>query len=269
MIREDTAAAIKQLKGMSNVGQITLERFFRDEYRKQDNRAAVTMHVVEQLRALPSPAAGQNEAAADTPDNDPPQLDEDWINIFSGYVEQASSERLRDLWGRVLAGEVRKPGTFAPTTLRMIAETDADIAHEFQEVYRLSVNGYGLRPQPFEGAVLEKFAFLEQVGLAQSDFSLTMKISVAPDGFGYHFGDHIGLRITYMPNATMVSFPAFRITRVGRQIGTILPRDETEALRQIGLQLTEAKKVELIAVTKRTSLGEISFNIIDVIHEIP
>ena len=267
MIRADAAAAITQLKGMSEVGQATLERFLRDEGRKQDNRAAVAIHATEQLLALPQAAAEQSAVGSSVSDADPPELDKDWISIFSSYAEHASSERLRDLWGRILAGEVRKPGSFAPTTLRVIAETDAEIAREFQEVYRLSVNGYSLRPEPFEGAILETFAFLEQVGLAQADFSLSMYVVADADGFGYIFGDQVMLRVTYMPGVTEVSFPAVRITRVGRQIGTILPRDETEALRQIGRKLTSAKKVELGVITERRVLG-VTFNITEVLHEI-
>jgi Protein of unknown function (DUF2806) len=141
MIRADAAAALKQFDGMSEVGQVTMERFLREEYHKQDNRAAVAMHANEHLLALPPPATATAQSGAETgaQDADPPELDEDWINIFSGYAERASSERLRELWGRILAGEVRKPSSFAPTTLRVIAEMDAEIAREFQEVYRLSV----------------------------------------------------------------------------------------------------------------------------------
>ena len=266
MIRADAVAATRQLEGMSEVGQATLERFLRDEFRKQDNRAAVATHATEQLLALPHLAAEQSEAELSVPDADPPELDDDWINIFSGYVEHASSERLRDLWGRILAGEVRKPGSFAPTTLRVIAETDAEIAREFQEVYRLSVSGCSLRPEPFEGAVLEKFAFLEEVRLAQTDPNLSVNITAAGDGFGYFFGDQVMLRVAYMPGVTAVSFPAIRITRVGRQIGTILPRDETEALRQIGRKLTSAKKVELGVITGRRGTAA-TFKITEVLHE--
>lgn len=270
MIRADAAAAVKQLEGMSDVGQATVERFLRDEYRKQDNRTAVVVHAKEQLLALPPPAAEQTgpQAKTSAPDADPPELDADWINIFSGYAEHASSERLRELWGRILAGEVRKPGSFAPTTLRVIAEMDAEIARAFEAVYRLSVNGYGLRPEPFEGEVLEKFAFLEQVGLAQTDFSLSMNINAVADGFGYFLGDQLMLRITYPPGNTTVSFPAVRITRVGKQIGAILPRDELEALRKIAQKLTAAKKVELCVITSRQGTA-VTFNIIQVLHETP
>jgi hypothetical protein len=262
LIRADAAAAVEQFRGMSEFGQVTLARFLRDEYRKQDNRTAIAMNVTE-LLALPPPAI---EHSGDGQDDDQIELDKDWINIFSGYAEQASSERLRDLWGRILAGEIRKPKSFAPATLRVIAEMDSEIAREFEEVYRLSADGFGLRPDPLEGEVLEKFAFLDQTGLTQADSDLAIAIDVSHDGYGYHAVGKFLLRITYQPNETSISFPAIRITRVGKQIGTILPNDEEAALRQIGKSLTEAKKVELCLI----GTNEENFNtcdVIDVLHE--
>ena len=267
MIRADAAAAMKRLEGMSEVGQATMELFLRDEGRKQDNRAAITLAATEQLLALPPPGPEHSEAGPSAADAEPTELDEDWINIFGRYAEQASSERLRELWGRILAGEIRKPGTFAPITLRVIAETDAEMAREFQEVYRLSVNGFGLRPDPFEGPILDRFAFLEQVGLAQAAFGLSVNIIRSPDGFGYYTGKQAMLRVTYMPGDQPVSFSAIRITRIGMQIGTILPQDELDALRQIGQSLTTAKKVELGVITARPEKSVMSFNIIDVLRE--
>lgn len=267
LIQADHAAALKQSLGLSELGRATLERVLRDECRKQDNRTAVAIHAIEEIDR-PPPAAEQSDAVQSSPDTDSANLDEDWINIFSNYAEQASSERLRSLWGRVLAGEVRKPGSYSPATLRVIAEMDAEIASAFQEVYRLSVNGISLRPEPFEGAVLEKFAFLEQAGLLQADLSLRRRVDATPDGFGYIVGNDFLLRVTYRPGVTQAYFPIVRITRIGRQIGTIIPRDEIEALRQIGPQITGADKVELCAITGHQD-GQLTFDITEVVYEAP
>ena len=266
MIRADASAAMKQFGEMSEVGQATVERFLRDEYRKQDNRAAVATYAVEQLRALQQPTAEPSANGPSETDADPLELDEDWINIFSRYAEHASSERLRDLWGRILAGEVRKPGSFAPITLRVISEMDAEIASEFQELYRLSVDGCSLRPNPYRGAILERCALLELAGLVHTGAMMSRTIQGEADGFGYFVGDHFVLRVAFAPGSTEVSFPVIRITRVGMQIGTILPRDEAEALRQIGRKLTTAKKVELLSIVG--SLGEqLNARVMEVLYE--
>ena len=40
------------------------------------------------------------------------EVDPDWLNHFGGYAEKATSEHVRDLWARVLGGEIRRPGSF-------------------------------------------------------------------------------------------------------------------------------------------------------------
>ena len=32
------------------------------------------------------------------------EIEDDWLNLFSSSAENASSERLQNLWGKVLAG---------------------------------------------------------------------------------------------------------------------------------------------------------------------
>ena len=57
----------------------------------------------------------------------------DWLDFFGDYAEKANAEAVRDLWGRVLAGEIRRPGTFSLYTLRILAELDQQVARWFEE----------------------------------------------------------------------------------------------------------------------------------------
>ena len=56
------------------------------------------------------------------------EVDPDWLNHFGGYAEKATSEHVRDLWARVLGGEIRRPGSFSLATLRLLAELDRQMA---------------------------------------------------------------------------------------------------------------------------------------------
>jgi hypothetical protein len=67
--------------------------------------------------------------ATSTPmENDAKVPGDDWMNLFESHAERASSEEVRSLWGRVLDGEVRKPGAFSLRGLNFIATLDADMA---------------------------------------------------------------------------------------------------------------------------------------------
>lgn len=266
LIRAKDAAALRLLQGHDELGKARLENFLRSEYRKQDNHLAVASYAMDDLLNAPpsSPKTSDTEEAPS--DGEPPSLDEDWMNLFSDYAARASSERLREQWGRILAGEIREPGSFSSTTLRVMVEMDAQLARSFQDVYRLSIDGYALRPAVLEGEEFEKFAQLQAAGLTQTDITWSRDIRPNADGYGYLFAEKHLLRVTFRPGHSIVSFPPILITRAGREIGSILPRNEIEALRQIGLSLTTAQKVELFLILSRQG-NSIRWEQIDIVYE--
>jgi len=55
-------------------------------------------------------------------------VDEGWKNRFFGIVEEISDEELREIWGRVLAGEVKKPKSYSLRTLDILHNMTKDEA---------------------------------------------------------------------------------------------------------------------------------------------
>jgi hypothetical protein len=268
LIRAMDAAALRLLQEQDELGKARLENFLRNEYRKQDNHLAVASYAMDDLLNAPpsSPKTSDTEEAPSGGES--PSLDEDWMNLFCDYAARASSERMREQWGRILAGEIRKSGSFSFSTLRVMAEMDRDIAMAFQDVYRLSINGHVLKPSLFGGVELEKFSNLEAFGLVQEGFNIGVKVNANEDGFGYVLGNDLLLRVTYMPGNTTLHYLVIMITRIGREIGSILPRDEREALRQIGLSMVGAKKIELGSLDWRAG-NDFSFQILETLFEKP
>lgn len=263
MIRLDARKAIEVLANVSDLGRATAGRFIEQELKKQANRDAVWSATEEALLALPAPAApGESEhVAADGED-----LDEDWLNIFSRHADDASSARLQQLWGRILAGEIRKPGSFAPTTLRVIAELDADIASAFQKWAALAIGGRLLKPDELSGPLLDELTFLEEVGLLQ-DVNGMLSVTMTPEnGFVVIIGEKYGLRARVAPGHPKASLPVIMVTRVGRQIAQILPRQEITALKEFGERLEKSGSVvngsiHCVAISARTSTSA-SFHIL-------
>ncbi len=86
-----------------------LDNLVRKSYRQLDNKEAVSAAMLEDLRDNPvEPEAPITNAA----NAESPAIDDDWLNVFERYAEDASTERMQKLWGRVLAGEVRAPGKY-------------------------------------------------------------------------------------------------------------------------------------------------------------
>jgi hypothetical protein len=80
-------------------------------YRHQENRDAVALKTMQSLQADPQPEQG------DWPS-------EDWLANFESYAEEASSDQLRTLFARLLAGEIRKPSSISPMTLHFVSMLD-------------------------------------------------------------------------------------------------------------------------------------------------
>lgn len=118
-----------------DIAQRAMNKLARKEYRKQVNREAVASAMVEDLQDHATSA--ENLATGSVPTS---ELDDNWLNVFERYAEDASSERLQGLWGKVLAGEVRQPGRFSSRTLRFLSEFSQSDALLF-ETFAKSVFG--------------------------------------------------------------------------------------------------------------------------------
>lgn len=57
-------------------------------------------------------------------------VDDDWLHSWREYAGRVSSSELQDLWGRILAGEIKDPGTYSFRTLeflKSISKSEADL----------------------------------------------------------------------------------------------------------------------------------------------
>lgn len=68
------------------------------------------------------------------------ELDEDWLNAFETEASEKSSEQMQMLFGKILAGEIRRPKSFSIKTLRLISQLDAAAAQTFKRLCSLAVS---------------------------------------------------------------------------------------------------------------------------------
>ncbi len=89
------------------------------EEKRQRNIASVVQGAADEL--------GDGEV----PDHDP---DHDWTARFFSDVQDVSNEEMQGLWSKILAGEVKKPGSTSIKTLEILRNLDKDIAKLFQNI---------------------------------------------------------------------------------------------------------------------------------------
>lgn len=85
--------------------------------------------------------AAEQISKEETVSSDP--LDEDWIRRFFSIAEDISNEEMQALWGRILAGEVKRPKSYSLRTLEIlknITKDEAKIFEKFAQIALISNN---------------------------------------------------------------------------------------------------------------------------------
>ena len=71
--------------------------------------------------------------------------DHDWTARFFEYVQDISSEGVRSIWSRILAGEVRSPGGVSMHTLSILRNLSSREANLFAEAMRYRIDDFILK----------------------------------------------------------------------------------------------------------------------------
>lgn len=69
----------------------------------------------------------------------PDRADHDWFNSFTAFAENVSNKTMQNLWAKILAGEISKPGSFSIKTLKIFRELSINDAKLFSKVCALAV----------------------------------------------------------------------------------------------------------------------------------
>lgn len=101
---------------------------------KFDNKAAVARQALEALANDP-PLVDEAPAAS---------IDVDWLNYFSDVAAQKSGEEMQRLMGKILAGEIRKPGSFSPMTINVLSTLTPAVAQKFELLCSVAIEMNGM-----------------------------------------------------------------------------------------------------------------------------
>lgn len=241
---EDTTAARSMVAGVlakaavDDAGadpellKIAAEIYLPTTLRKAKNRLSIAKSAAEHLGTS---AVNASEDEAEAPDDD-------WMNRFMRFAEDASSERLQDLFGRILAGQILRPGAFGFATLRTLSELDQGIANDFTEAWSQSVGDeVDYSPAWQRGDGFSRWKRLAEAGLmAPASSKQFLPPFKAVDGaalWSPMTADGIALLVHFQEGSTS-TWDHIGFTRVGRELGTILQKpDYEENIRQAAHRL--------------------------------
>ena len=194
------------------------------EARRQSNIESIVKRAAEEFD-------GSEDIGTDRPDSD-------WIARFFRIAEDITTEQMQALWGKVLAGEVKRPGSFSLRTLdvlKNISQKEADI---FVRLARIAVQDGSILfiPDIDNESFLEKrfgirsidLILLREIGLiGPSDMFLSLATVKEATQFRFTIGSTCVVidRPAGTPNLPV---PALFFTEVGRELHQFVERDPAD-----------------------------------------
>lgn len=210
--------------------------------RREINSAKAVLFAEEQLAGDPQEPPSRN-------------VEEDWLFSWREYAGRVGAEDLQRLWGSVLAGEIKSPGSYSLRTMEFLKTLSKSEAEIISKLARYAINGNIDRSQK---------AYLEAQGL---DFGLLLRMQdmgvvsgVETDGMSVvHKSTVVGnfvcpllsngkaLIIEHEDATKTLTLQVYLLTEIGKQIlglGTFEP--DVEYLNLVGKHIiTKGFKVKL------------------------
>jgi hypothetical protein len=231
-------AIAKRAASLAEADPETVERaaqvLIRKAYRKQVNRENVAAAALEDLSRQRNEQSGVSEPP---PSQTHPDVDEDWLNVFERYAEDASTERMQRLWGRVLAGEIRKPGRYSMRTLRFLSEFSQADGLIFADFATSALGDIAPTKlvKPHTKTDIRDLLSLESAGLIEGGTGpgLSYTLTFNADGNAFLREGDLAIWLQGEPG-TSVDFRVVVLTPLGQELLSLLPgRDRLASARKV------------------------------------
>jgi hypothetical protein len=221
------------------------------QVRAERNTAKAIAHAVEELRNDPS---------------EPPKesIDEDWLYRWRDAASSVSAEHLQNLWGRVLAGELRQPGSISLRTLDALRNMSKEEAEEIGKAKAFAVSGLIFRPthsdeRPFSLSAALRLQELGVLGAVEATGLAANRGSDRADKF-FSFliaGQHALVIEAEDPSRTY-SIPCWLITALGKQLLSLVPpADDAAYLIDLGKHIALQRFSVKMGTLDKNEKGEL------------
>ncbi len=204
--------------------------------------------------------------------SEPPEekVDQDWLSQWAESAGLFSDEQMQELWGRILAGEIKAPGKYSLRTLNFVKSTSKK---DLEEIYAIS---------PF---VLQDFIFKNPNNSAKSHLSFGALLHLQDLGviqgvdaiglnqtFNSLYTDRFELGITFgnmlfiiksPEHSKTLIVPAYRITSLGKEVFSLIndvKTDETYLNELAKYILSQGFDVKLSSKWERLPNGAVNFS---------
>jgi hypothetical protein len=194
---------------------------------EQVNSEQVLRHAIEDLRSAP-------------PQEDPGrEIDDDWLHSFMNEASTKSAPEMQLLFGKILSGEIKQPGTFSLKAVRTLSMMSQTTAKQFEQLCNVSIafggtlmvishsGDAGKNALAGCGLNFDVLSNLNENDLIYSDFNIKFRAKVISDGAWFDYaGETVCLQTTDVDKRNALHWNGVMLSKIGielRQIVSMQP----------------------------------------------
>lgn len=206
-------------------------RALYQEMKKQQNIESVIGKAYDELSTV--------SEVSDTP------VDSDWVSEFFDNVANVSNEKMQILWGKLLAGEIKQPGSFSLRTLGTLKNMSQKDAEFFNDIIPYILKCKGSE----DGSIIDYFLMdnvngtlltsrcipfakimqLSEAGLISNNNIISIQFVVKSGQAELVNGTYKNILIKNNSNEdTVITHSAYFLTEAGKELFGIAMRSGTE-----------------------------------------
>lgn len=197
---------------LPSIAQIAVEAVAAEALRKEINVG----------RAL---VQAEAELSGDPQEPPPKKPDDDWLFRWRDSASAVSNTELQQLWGRVLAGEVKAPGQFSLRTLEFLRNISQEEARAIEKLGKACLGDVIYRNDTLLQGVGIDFTFLlsmQDLGIVSGVESIGIEMTLKTRRPGSYiqllFGRDRALLITHVDDTKVLKIPIYQVTTIGQQV---------------------------------------------------
>lgn len=239
MADADSYAVIKQAETEAKAELLRLKG--RDEVADYiEARETRKLNNVKSVLEKASSHFTEGEKVSDEP------VDADWTNRFIGIVEDISDETLQDIWGRIIAGEVKQPNSYSLRTLDLLRNITKEEAELFVKASKYYIETNFICTEDF-ALSLHETLLLGETGLINSE-DLTKDWSVEPNDVNKIPVDKQNLLILHNNTDRRIrcNISVKKLTKAGIEIMTLIENPERSEFYKSLTRFLKAKGISRI-----------------------
>lgn len=249
---------------LSELATTVSNRDFSDSIRKEVN-VAKSLLIAEDILSQ-----DQQE-----PSEQP--VEDDWIFSWRENAGRVSSSELQDLWGRILAGEIKQPGSYSMRTLEFLKGLSKSEAELISKAAKFVIADKIYRKKDDflkkEGLHFSQLLFLQDIGVLSGVEGVGLNTIYNSFESGKYFRPLVASNKIMLiehedPNKT-VKAEVYLLTQVGIEVLKLASfQVDNEYLRSVAEDyVRKGLKVKLADWVQQTADGGQFFNPIDVLIE--